>query len=154
MWDALWINARLVSMRAGRYNTIERGAIAVAAGRISWLGASAELPGEPSSLAHAVHDARGATITPGLIDCHTHLVFAGNRAREFELRLQGASYADIARAGGGIVSTVGATRDASGWKIDDPMPTVAAPAHNRWKLEACDNTVRPVNVAPMPTTSE
>lgn len=113
MWDALWINARLITMRAGRYNSIERGAIAVAAGRIAWLGPRSELPGEPEALAREVHDMRGAMLTPGLIDCHTHLVFAGDRAREFELRLQGASYEDIARRGGGIVSTVEATRDAS-----------------------------------------
>ncbi len=113
MWDALWINARLVTMRAGRYNSIDRGAIAAEAGRIAWLGARSELPGEPATLARGVHDLRGAMLTPGLIDCHTHLVFAGDRAREFELRLQGASYEDIARAGGGIVSTVEATRDAS-----------------------------------------
>ena len=113
MWDALWLDARIVTMRDGRYNSIERGAIAVEAGLIVWLGPRAGLPGEAASLAREVHDLRGAMLTPGLIDCHTHLVFAGNRAREFELRLQGASDADIARAGGGIISTVEATRDAS-----------------------------------------
>ena len=113
MWDALWVDARIVTMRDGRYNSIERGAIAVEAGLIVWLGPRAGLPGEPATLAREVHDLRGAMLTPGLIDCHTHLVFAGNRAREFELRLQGASDADIARAGGGIISTVEATRDAS-----------------------------------------
>ena len=113
MWDALWVDARIVTMRDGRYNSIERGAIAVEAGLIAWLGPRAGLPGEPATLAREVHYLRGAMLTPGLIDCHTHLVFAGNRAREFEMRLQGASYADIARAGGGIVSTVEATREAS-----------------------------------------
>ena len=113
MWDALWLDARIVTMRDGRYNSIERGAIAVEAGLIVWLGPRAGLPGEAASLAREVHDLRGAMLTPGLIDCHTHLVFAGNRACEFELRLQGASDADIARAGGGIISTVEATRDAS-----------------------------------------
>ena len=113
MWDALWLDARIVTMRDGRYNSIERGALAVEAGLIVWLGPRAGLPGEAASLAREVHDLRGAMLTPGLIDCHTHLVFAGNRAREFELRLQGASDADIARAGGGMVSTVEATRDAS-----------------------------------------
>ncbi|MCX7153203.1 MAG: imidazolonepropionase, partial [Proteobacteria bacterium] len=122
MWDTLWVNARLITMREGRYNAIERGAIAAEAGRIAWLGARAELPGEPAALAREVHDVHGALLTPGLIDCHTHLVYAGNRAREFELRLQGASYEDIARAGGGIVSTVEATRDAS----DTELVTVAA----------------------------
>lgn len=113
MWDALWVDARIVTMRDGRYNSIERGAIAMEAGLIAWLGPHAGLPGEAATLAREVHDLRGAMLTPGLIDCHTHLVFAGNRAREFELRLQGASDADIARAGGGMVSTVEATRDAS-----------------------------------------
>ena len=113
MWDALWLDARIVTMRDGRYNSIERGAIAVEAGLIVWLGPRDGLPGEAARLAREVHDLRGAMLTPGLIDCHTHLVFAGNRAREFELRLQGASDADIARAGGGIISTVEATRDAS-----------------------------------------
>ena len=122
MWDALWINARLITMCQGRYNSIERGAIAVEAGRIAWLGARTELPGEPQTLAREVHDVRGSVITPGLIDCHTHLVHAGNRAREFEMRLHGASYEDIARAGGGIVATVEATRDAS----DTELVTFAA----------------------------
>jgi imidazolonepropionase len=113
MWDSLWINARLVTMRDGRYNSIERGAIAAQAGRIAWVGAQADLAAPPRQLAAAVHDADGALVTPGLIDCHTHLVHAGNRAHEFEMRLQGASYEDIARAGGGIMSTVRQTRDAS-----------------------------------------
>ena len=85
-----------------------------------WAGATAsspssdrapQLPGDPHALAREVIEASG-WITPGLVDCHTHLVFAGDRAREFELRLQGASYEEIARAGGGIVSTVRATREA------------------------------------------
>jgi imidazolonepropionase len=100
-------------MRAGRYATIDPGAIAAQDGRVAWVGGVRDLPDDPRTLARAVHDAGGRWITPGLIDCHTHLVFAGNRAREFELRLQGASYEEIARAGGGIVSTVTATRAAS-----------------------------------------
>ncbi len=89
---------------------IEAGAVAVKDGLIAWVGPSAELP---AVAAATEHDCQGALLTPGLIDCHTHLVFAGNRAAEFEQRLQGASYEDIARAGGGIVSTVSATRAAS-----------------------------------------
>jgi len=112
-WDTLWTNARIATMRAGRWATIDPGAIAAQDGRIAWVGGVRDLPGEPRTLARAVHDAGGRWITPGLVDCHTHLVFAGNRAREFELRLQGASYEEIARAGGGIVATVGATRAAS-----------------------------------------
>lgn len=118
-WDSLWTNARIATMRAGRYATIAPGAVAARAGRIAWVGSVRELPGEPRVLARAVHDVVGRWVTPGLIDCHTHLVFAGDRAREFELRLQGASYEAIARAGGGIAATVSATRAAS----DDELAT-------------------------------
>ena len=100
-------------MRAGRYSVVRPGAIAARGGRIAWLGESTRLPGEPRTLARDVRDLGGRWVTPGLIDCHTHLVHAGNRAREFELRLQGVSYEEIARAGGGIVSTVTATRAAA-----------------------------------------
>jgi imidazolonepropionase len=111
-WDSLWTSARIATMRAGGYATIEPGAIAARDGRIAWVGRARDLPGEPRALARVVHDVGGRWVTPGLIDCHTHLVFAGDRAREFELRLQGATYEEIARAGGGIVSTVAATRAA------------------------------------------
>ncbi|MGD1877102.1 MAG: imidazolonepropionase [Kiloniellaceae bacterium] len=115
MWDDLWTGAHLATMVAGSatYGTIEDGALAVADGRIAWAGPAAELPGAADSLARTVHDAAGAWITPGLIDCHTHLVYGGDRAREFELRLTGASYEEIARAGGGIRYTVEQTRAAS-----------------------------------------
>ena len=113
MWDSIWINAHLATLREGRYGSIRRGALGVEQGRIAWVGARADLPGVAAQLAREVHDGAGGWITPGLIDCHTHLVYAGNRAREFEQRLQGASGEDIARAGGGIVSTVRETRDAS-----------------------------------------
>ena len=112
-WDTLWTNARIATMRGGRYAIAAPGAIAASGGTIAWVGESASLPAEPHALARAVRDVGGRWITPGLIDCHTHLVYAGNRAREFELRLQGASYEDIARAGGGIVATVAATRTAT-----------------------------------------
>ncbi len=112
MWDALWTNARVATMRGGRYAAMLPGAVAAEAGRIVWVGSMAELPGKAGRLAREVHDLRGQWITPGLVDCHTHLVYAGDRAREFELRLQGATYEEIARAGGGIVSTVAATREA------------------------------------------
>jgi imidazolonepropionase len=113
-WDAIWLNAQLATMDpalGGGYGEIPDAALAVAGGRIAWLGARAELPA--GWMADAEYDCDDAWITPGLIDCHTHLVHAGNRAGEFELRLQGASYEDIAKAGGGIVSTVMATRAAS-----------------------------------------
>jgi imidazolonepropionase len=114
-WDSLWVNATLATMAGGGapYGAIPAGAIAVKDGRIAWCGPAADLPGRPDALAAEVHDSGGGWITPGLIDCHTHLVYAGNRANEFELRLKGASYAEIARAGGGILSTVKATRAAS-----------------------------------------
>lgn len=121
MWDRLWINARLATMVEGgpAYGALENGAIACRDGRIAWVGPQAELPGAPRSLhdlkalAAEVIDLAGRWVTPGLIDCHTHLVYGGNRAREFELRLEGASYEEIARAGGGIRNTVQATRAAS-----------------------------------------
>ena len=114
-WDAVWVNARLATMAPGTgtpYGAIEPGAIAVAGEDIAWVGPMAALPaaGRPPLRRH---DARGAWITPGLIDCHTHLVYAGSRTSEFEQRLEGVSYEEIARRGGGIVSTVEATRAAS-----------------------------------------
>ena len=119
MWDDLWTGANLATMakpgaaRDAPYGAVKDGAIAVQDGRIAWVGPAADLPGAPESLARRVHDAAQAWITPGLIDCHTHLVHGGDRAREFELRLTGASYEEIARAGGGIRSTVEQTRAAS-----------------------------------------
>ncbi len=113
-WDSLWTGARLATMTEGgaAYGAVEDGALAVAGGRIAWVGPRADLPGAPRDLARRVVDAGGRWITPALIDCHSHIVYAGNRAGEFEMRLKGASYAEIARAGGGIVSTVRATRAA------------------------------------------
>jgi imidazolonepropionase len=114
MWDTLWVDANLATMAPGKpYGAIERGAVAAKDGRITWVGFAADLPKPPDELARDVRRCEGAWITPGFVDCHTHLVFGGDRAREFELRLQGASYEEIARAGGGIVSTVAATRAAS-----------------------------------------
>lgn len=104
------------------YGLIPQGAVAAAGARIAWAGPDAELPAHLPSRVE-VSDARGALVTPGLIDCHTHLVWAGSRHREFEQRLQGASYEDIARAGGGIVSTVAATRAAS----EDELLALALP---------------------------
>jgi imidazolonepropionase len=108
MHDAAWINAHLATMASG-YGVQADGVVAVSGGKIDWVGPRREWRGK----AREEHDARGAWITPGLVDCHTHLVYAGNRAHEFELRLKGATYEEIARAGGGIVSTVKATRAAS-----------------------------------------
>ncbi|WP_246657475.1 imidazolonepropionase [Cohaesibacter sp. CAU 1516] len=92
------------------YGLIENGAIVLDGSSIVWVGSSDTLPAEFSSLQST--DFEGRLVTPGLIDCHTHLVYGGSRAREFEMRLNGASYEEVARAGGGIVSTVSATREA------------------------------------------
>lgn len=111
-WDALWINGSIVSCEPST-NLIEHAAIAIKDGKIAWLDKMNALPGEPTTLADIVYDISGKCLTPGLIDCHTHLVYAGNRAHEFELRLKGVSYEEIAKQGGGIHSTVLATRAAS-----------------------------------------
>lgn len=111
-YDSLILGASLATLDAAAgYGEIADAALAWRDGRIAWLGPRAQLPAAPEALAAQVIQASG-WITPGLIDCHTHLVFAGDRAREFELRLQGASYEEIARAGGGIVSSVRAVREA------------------------------------------
>ena len=93
------------------YGLIDNGCVALVDGRIAWVGPCAELPARYAHLPN--EDLEGRVVTPGLIDCHTHLLYGGNRAKEFELRLNGASYEELARAGGGIVSTVRATRAAS-----------------------------------------
>lgn len=125
MYNVLWLNAHLATLRPGAapYGAIEDGAIGIQDGRIACVCPRSELPGRPEALAREVRDADGAWVTPGLVDCHTHLVYAGDRAREFELRLQGASYEEIARAGGGIVSTVGRTREASEMELVNAAST-------------------------------
>lgn len=117
-WDALWIGGDLATMAGeggpgeGEYGAVEDGALAVREGEIAWIGPREQLPGEPAELAETVQRVAGTWITPGLVDCHTHLVWGGSRADEFEQRLRGVSYEEIARRGGGILSTVGATRAA------------------------------------------
>ncbi len=113
MWDAIWINARLATMAGSGWGAVEGGALAVLDGAIAYCGPMSDLPKAPEQLARQVHDAEERWITPGLIDCHTHLVWGGDRAREFEMRLEGATYEQISRAGGGIRSTVAATRASS-----------------------------------------
>jgi imidazolonepropionase len=110
----VWRNARLATLAPGQsgLGTVERGAIAAQGGKIVYAGSEAELPATATSGAEII-DCGGRWITPGLIDCHTHLVHAGNRANEFEMRLAGATYEEVARAGGGIVSSVKALRAAS-----------------------------------------
>ena len=102
--DGVLTGARLATLQGGGYGLIEDGALAWRDGRIVFAGARAELAAALHDAPHV--DAGGALVTPGLVDCHTHLVFAGSRADEFERRLEGASYEQIARAGGGIASTV------------------------------------------------
>ncbi len=107
-WDHLWRNARLATMQGDGLGIVERGAVAVSGGQIIWAGNEDAIPAGSGPET----DCEGRLLTPGLIDCHTHLVYAGSRAREFALRLEGASYAEIAASGGGILATVAATRAA------------------------------------------
>jgi imidazolonepropionase len=110
----LWRNARLATMADGAagLGAVEKGAVAARDGLIVYAGAEADMPASAGQGAETV-DCEGRWITPGLIDCHTHLVYAGNRANEFEMRLAGATYEEVARAGGGIVSSVKSLRAAS-----------------------------------------
>jgi imidazolonepropionase len=118
----LWRDARLATLAGpAGWGLVEHGALLTEGEHIAWAGALAELPPALAARVRAEHGLGGALVTPGLVDCHTHLVYAGQRAREFELRLEGASYEDIARAGGGIRSTVAATRAAS----DDALLALA-----------------------------
>lgn len=113
MPERLLINASLATMTTGGepYGLIEDGALVLNGEAIAWAGPHKDLPAKYHSLPS--EDLGGRLVTPGLIDCHTHVVFGGNRAKEFEMRLEGASYEEVARAGGGIVSTVSATRQAN-----------------------------------------
>ena len=133
-WDSLWTNARIATMAPAAsaspgddpYGAIDHGAIAVVGGEIAWIGPAADLD-RAQAQGVPEHDAGGAWITPGLIDCHTHIVYGGNRAAEFEQRLNGATYAEIAQAGGGIVSTVRATRQASvDALVESALPRIRA----------------------------
>lgn len=112
-WDRLWTEVHLARMTDPELGLLRDGAIASKDGRIAWIGPAAHLP--PPARRGGVRTTRcgGAWMTPGLVDCHTHVVFAGDRTDEFRRRLHGESYADIARAGGGIQATVRATRAAS-----------------------------------------
>lgn len=126
-WDSVWHNARLATMAPdtvpdntgsqtngnSAFGLIDNAAIAISNGRIAWIGPSWNMPPAVFECCPEKRDCGGNLVTPGLIDCHTHLVYGGNRAKEFEMRLNGAGYEEIARSGGGIVSTVAATRAAS-----------------------------------------
>lgn len=112
-WDRLWTEVNLATMTGRSLGIIEDGAIASAGARIAWVGREADLPAHRKAATPEVRRCRGAWLTPGLIDCHTHIVFGGDRTGDFRRRLRGESYEEIARAGGGIMSTVRATRAAS-----------------------------------------
>jgi len=113
-WDQVWIGANIATMAgAGAYGSMQNAALAVKGERIAWLGTAEEGRRLAAAQSVPIRDVRGQWITPGLIDCHTHLVYGGNRVAEFEQRLCGASYEEIARAGGGIQSTMRDTRAAT-----------------------------------------
>ena len=126
-WDLLLTDVRIATMceSTAPYGVASAAdAIAISDGRIAWIGEQTTLQGKTASVQRSLD---GRWITPALIDCHTHLVFSGDRASEFEQRLQGASYEEIARAGGGIMSTVRATRDATSEELFDlALPRVSA----------------------------
>jgi imidazolonepropionase len=130
-FDTNWLDARLATLAPGHsgLGIIERGAVAAKDGRIALAAPMAELPTGWDAINRIALD--GRLVTPGLVDCHTHLVYAGDRAQEFELRLCGASYEEIARAGGGIASTVKATRSAS----EDDLVAVTLPRLDRLLAE-------------------
>ena len=130
-FDTLWRDARLATLDPARpgLGIVERGAVAARDGRIVFVGPQADLPAGTDAAETVPLD--GRWITPGLVDCHTHLVHAGDRAHEFELRLAGASYKEVARAGGGILSTVRATREAS----EDDLVRTALPRLDRLLAE-------------------
>jgi imidazolonepropionase len=111
-WDRVWIGANIATMAAGGepYGNLIDAALAVKGERIAWVGPAALAAAKAAAQNIPVEDCQGLWMMPGLIDCHTHLVYGGNRVEEFEKRLCGVSYEEIARAGGGIQSTVNATR--------------------------------------------
>ncbi|MBX7248174.1 MAG: imidazolonepropionase [Caulobacteraceae bacterium] len=116
MWDLLLLDCHAATMSADTdtpYGAVRDAAVAIQDGRIAWIGPRSALSADFEDLTREVRSLQGAWITPGLVDCHTHLVFGGNRAVEWERRLNGATYEEIARAGGGILSSVRATRAAS-----------------------------------------
>ncbi|HZH52507.1 MAG TPA: imidazolonepropionase [Microvirga sp.] len=130
-FDRIWFNARLATLAGNGLGIVEHGAVAAKDGRIAFVGAAGDLPAGWDAAERI--DCEGRWITPGLVDCHTHLVFGGDRAHEFELRLKGTSYEEIARAGGGIVSTVKATRAAS----EDDLVASALPRLDHLIAEGC-----------------
>lgn len=120
----LWHHCRIATMAGGHYQLLDDGAMLTHDAEIFWVGNREDRPDVP--VAQRI-DLQGRVVTPGMVDCHSHAVFGGNRAREFEMRLTGASYAEIAAAGGGIASTVNATRQASEKQLfDSALPRLKA----------------------------
>ena len=119
-----WRNARLVTLAGSGWCTIDRGAMVADGDSLHWVGNDSALPRDLQVDAEV--DFGGALVTPGLVDCHTHLVYGGQRAREFELRLEGASYEQIARAGGGIRSTVAARVAATVERMPPPARAISS----------------------------
>ena len=131
--DRVFRNARLMTCDETRpgLGLVERGAVIASGGRIVFAGPESEMPSSPASGSAETVDCEGRLLTPGLIDCHTHIVFAGDRAAEWELRARGASYEEIARSGGGILSTVKATRAAD----EDALVAASLPRLDRLLAE-------------------
>lgn len=111
--DTLFTRCRLAAMAGGRLSVIENGALAISGEKIAWVGENKDLPQDHSTRCKTLVDCQNRWLLPGFVDCHTHLVWAGSRSPEFEMRVRGMGYEDIAKQGGGILSTVRATRDAS-----------------------------------------
>ena len=132
-FDRVWLNARLATLAGhdGGLGLVENGAVAARDGRIAFAGPADEMPAGWDAVERT--NCEGRWITPGLVDCHTHLVYGGDRAHEFELRLKGASYEEIAHAGGGILSTVKATRAAS----ESELVASALPRLDHLVAEGC-----------------
>src|SRR5262245_30486506 len=131
LWDRVWIGAELATLEGTGIGHLGDAVLAVRDGRIAWIGTRAALGALEGWSASQATDARGLWITPGFIECHTHLVYAGDRGNEFDARQNGASYEDIARAGGGIVATMRATRAASEDELfDASLPRAAALAND------------------------
>ncbi len=153
--DRILVDGRVATMAPGAdaYGSVAGGgaaAIALAGDRIAWVGAMDDLPAGLGAAPRVPLD--GRWVTPGLVDCHTHLVHAGNRAHEFELRLEGASYEELARAGGGILSTVRATRAAS---EDEPATTSSLTTVRTPSIlaTACSTATLSVSAATSPVSS-
>jgi imidazolonepropionase len=113
MWDTIWVNGRLATMAGGApFGLIEKGAVAAEGGTIAWVGPEAALPGAPAALAREVHDLGGMLLTPGLVDCHTHVVYFGDGVFDFEIFIRGGTREELLAAGGGVQRMVRLTRAA------------------------------------------